>query len=181
MNASQLENFAQQITGKSVKIYKPENNLKYASYYPHTGNIEPQTKYGIYFNGVIQFDFVTGKNIDSFFKCFITQYINKFMTKQFLMIDNELRQLTKIECISKLKNDNRVYKHLFYTTLYGIGMFAFFTSENSLKKVNETLGGYLSSLGVTYDNEFSEAGWAYRFVIGKSVTEHNELLEKFEI
>jgi hypothetical protein len=103
------------------------------------------------------------------------------MTKQFLIIDGEFRQPTKNECISHLKNDNRVYKHLFYTTLYGIGMFAFFTSENSLKKVNETLGGYLTSLGITYHNEFSEAGWAYRFVIGKSVTEHNEILEKFEI
>ena len=42
------------------------------------------------------------------------------------------------------------------------------------------LADYLKENNVQYRNEWSDAGWVYRFVIGNKVEVHNELLTKFK-
>ena len=49
------------------------------------------------------------------------------------------------------------------------------------RKVGIKLAKYLESEGIKYYNEYSDAGWAYRFVINKDVNLHNDLLENFNL
>lgn len=179
MKTSDFLNFVNDFTGKKIKLLKPENNLKYAAYYPYNGNIEPLTKYGVFFDGRIVFDFVTGKNEDNFFKTFVTQYINKYQCKQMIFENGELIYPTKNQCIEKIKNADRVNKNYFYTTLYGIGVFCYFMRQSTLISYSNVLSKYLESNKITFKNEFSEAGWVYRFVIKKDVETHNEILTNF--
>jgi hypothetical protein len=183
MNAQNFNLFASDFTGKKVRIYKPENLTKYASYYPlsKTEIIHTSTKYGIEIGDYIAFDFVTGKSEDNFFKTFVTQFISKYQVKQMIFENGELIYPTKKQCVEKLKNSDRVNKHYFYTTLYGIGIFCFFMHQSSLRSCSCVLDKYLKSINVNYQNEFSEAGWVYRFLIKQSIEKHNELLTNFEM
>ena len=181
MTATEFINFANDFTGKKIKLYKPENNLKYASYLPYNGILETSTKYGISFGDHIVFDFVTGKNEDNFFKIFVTQFINKYQIKQMMFLDNgECAYMTKSQCIEKIKNSDRVNKNYFYTTLYGIGCFCYFMRKQTLMNYSKLLSNYLNSKNINFKNEFSEAGWVYRFCINKNFELHNELLTEFE-
>lgn len=180
MTSIEFINFANDFTGKNIKLFKPENNLKYASYYPFNGTLTPSTKYGISFGDYIVFDFVTGKNEDNFFKTFVTQYINKYQCKQMIFKNGELIYPTKNQCIEKIKNADRVNKNYFYTTLYGIGVFCYFMRQSTLISYSKVLSKYLESNKITFKNEFSEAGWVYRFCINKDVEVHNQLLTNFE-
>lgn len=180
MNTNEFIKFANDFTGKNIKIYKPENDLKYSSYYPYNGELLPNTKYGVSFGGYIVFDFITGKNVDNFFKTFVTQYINKYQVKQMIFENGELIYLTKLQCIEKIKNSDRVNKNYFYTTLYGIGCFCYFMRKSTLISYSEILTKYLKSKNIDFKNEFSEAGWVYRFCINKNIELHNELLTNFE-
>ena len=180
MTAKDFINFANDFTGKNITLYEPENNLKYASYYPTNKDLKPCTKYGICFGGYIVFDFVTGKNEDNFFKTFVTQYINKYQCKQMIFENGELVYPTKNQCIEKIKNSDRVNKNYFYTTLYGIGVFCYFMRQKTLFSYSNVLGKYLNSKNIDFKNEFSEAGWVYRFCINKNVELHNELLTDFD-
>ena len=85
------------------------------------------------------------------------------------------------EIIAKLKNSNRVSKYFFYTTLYGIGYFCIFMSKDTFDKTNKNLADYLKSKNIEFKNEFSDAGWVYRFVINKDVEIHNTLLDEFDL
>jgi hypothetical protein len=180
MNAIEFINFANDFTGKNIQIFKPENDQKYSSYFPYNGELLPNTKYGISFGGYIVFDFITGKNVDNFFKTFVTQYINKYQIKQMVFIDGEYKCMSKIECIEKIKNSDRVNKNYFYTTLYGIGCFCYFMRKTTLNSYSNILANYLKSKDIQFKNEFSEAGWVYRFCINKNIELHNELLTNFE-
>ena len=180
MQTIEFLKFANDFTDKNVKIYKPENDQKYSSYYPYNGELLPYTKYGIAFGGSIVFDFITGKNVDNFFKTFVTQYINKYQCKQMIFENGELVYLTKLQCIEKIKNSDRVNKNYFYTTLYGIGCFCYFMRKTTLNNYSNILANYLKSKNIDFKNEFSEAGWVYRFCINKNIELHNELLTNFE-
>jgi len=179
MKTSEFLKFANEFTGKNIKIYKPENDLKFASYFPYSGTMQPSTKYGISFGNYIVFDFVTGKNEDNFFKTFVTQFINKYQVKQMIFENGELIYPTKNQCIEKIKNENRVNKNYFYTTLYGIGCFCYFMRRETLSGYSKVLSEYLTENNINFKNEFSEAGWVYRFLINKDVEIHNNLLENF--
>lgn len=180
MTSIEFINFANDFTGKTIKLYKPENDLKYASYFPTSKDLEPNTKYGISFGDHIVFDFVTGKNEDNFFKTFVTQYINKYECKQMIFENGELIYPTKKQCIERIKNSDRVNKNYFYTTLYGIGVFCYFMRQSTLISYSNVLSKYLESNKIAFKNEFSEAGWVYRFCINKNIELHNELLTNFE-
>ena len=180
MKSIEFINFANDFTGKNIRLYKPENALKYASYLPYNGILEPCQKYGVSFGDYIVFDFVTGKNVDNFFKTFVTQYINKYQVKEMIFENGELVYLTKNQCIEKIKNSDRVNKNYFYTTLYGIGCFCYFMRQSTLINYSNILSNYLKSKNIGFKNEFSEAGWVYRFCINKNIELHNELLTNFE-
>jgi hypothetical protein len=184
MKAQQFENLAQEVTGQRIQLYEPHNpNDKWSSYSKFNGDLQPSTKYGININneGII-YDFKTTTKVETFFKSFINQHIQKYEMKQmnFELIDGKVHTIypTKEEVVKKYTTD-RVTKYHYYTTLYGIGMFAFFTKDVAIATAN--LAKYLNDKGIKFYNEYSDAGWAYRFVIGKKVEEHNLLLENFEL
>jgi hypothetical protein len=60
--------------------------------------------------------------------------------------------------------------------LYGIGWFCFLSSQSAFTKTNKILINYLTEKNIEFKNEFSQAGWVYRFVINKDINTHNELL-----
>lgn len=184
MKTIDFENLAKEITGKNIKLFKPENPKdKYTYYHKFNGVLEPSTIYGISVNGDIMYNFKTTKKIETFFKSFINQHINKYELKNngsYELVNGKVIYVepTKESIVKKYTSD-RVSKYHYYTTLYGIGMFAFFTKD--IVKATLNLAKYLESKKIAYSNEYSDAGWAYRFVINKSVETHNELLENFNL
>ena len=180
MNKINFENLVSEIVGKKIKIYKPENEHdKYTLYFSSFDILEPSKKYGIEIEGNILYDFKTTKKIETFIKSFINQHIKKYELKQFIFKDGDFINPSKNDVIKKYKDQNRVNKYFYYTTLYGIGMFSFFTRD--IIKANLEMANYLQEKKISYYNEFSDAGWAYRFVINKDVKKHNELLKNFNI
>jgi hypothetical protein len=187
MKAQQFEELANEITGLKIKIYKPRDpNDKWTTYMPFISQLEPETIYGIMivdqYGDNIEYRFKTTKKEETFFKSFINQHISKYEMKQaeYKMVDGQVQSVypKRAEVVKKYTSD-RVSKFHFYTTLYGIGMFAFFTKD--IAKATVELAKYLKSKGVTYSNEYSDAGWVYRFCINDKVENHNQLLENFNI
>lgn len=141
--------------------------------------IEENTIYGIsYGDKFIEFDLKVGK-IENLLKTFITQFSSKY--KRMVCI-NGVFEYQKKEVIQKQiieKNQDRVYKGLFYTTLYGIGFWCIFCRQKDLENAKD-LGIYLKDKKIDYSNEFSYAGWVLRFKIGKAIELHNTLLTNFK-
>lgn len=185
MKKQDLEQFARDITGKNIKVYiqtKFGRAWYLQEFSQNFSNIEPETFYGIAVNDTdIDYVFKTGKNKDGFLKSFLTQHISKYEMKQTIYQDGQLIKPTREHVIERFRTSDRVYKSCFYTTLYGIGFFCYLLNPEGFNKVRRVMGCHLDSLGVKYDNEFSEAGWVFRFVINKDVEFHNEVLEKYEI
>lgn len=50
-----------------------------------------------------------------------------------------------------------------YPASYGVGVASLFSREDDIK----TVANKLKSLGLKFRNEFSDAGWVYRFVISR--------------
>lgn len=167
-----------------VEIYLQTVGGKwYEQKYEKTETIEPLKIYGIKINGgsYIDYCFNSPKKEDSILKSFLSQYVTKYETKQSeLSKDGLLIKQSKESIYAKIKNSDRVENWVFYTTLYGIGTFCFFMSAKTLKGVHLKMAEYLKSKGIDFKNEFSDAGWVYRFVINKPVEIHNNLLSEFK-
>lgn len=144
--------------------------------------IEENTIYGIKYRGEygVMYSFKSGK-IDNLLKAFITTFSNKH--KILVQLENGTYdykvQKEKVQKTIIENNQDRVSKGLFYTTLYGIGFWAIFCSKQDIE-VAKMLADYLKENSIQYHNEWSDAGWVYRFVIGNKVEVHNELLTKFK-
>lgn len=183
MKTENLKKVAYDLFGDSIEIFEQtKGGAWYEQEYHPCSNVETEKVYGVKVEGgsYIDFSFKTTKKEDTIIKSFVNQYITKWETKRTVIVDGEFKKRTKAECIESLKNNNRVAKYYFYTTLYGIGFFCFFMSENVFRKTLEVMGTYLKSKGIEYTNELSEAGWVCRFVINQEVEQHNELLENFK-
>lgn len=177
-----INNIIKSVFNIDISILELENQSAkkwYDKKYKYVETLKENTIYGVYiksdYNGMIEFDFKVGK-IENVIKKFITTFSSKYKTTQF--INGELVNLSKIQIYDKLKNYNkdRVFKEMFYTTLYGIGVFVLFGNPNI-----EAMTTYLKNNKVEYKTEYSEAGWVYRFVINKDISYHNELLSNFTI
>ncbi|MFT6879130.1 MAG: hypothetical protein ACJARG_000054 [Arcticibacterium sp.] len=155
----------------------------YEQEYQKCEEVLPGKVYGVRNGDVfksIDYDFKAGKTEDGLLKGFISQYISKWEAKKMEFIDGQMVKKDKKEILEKIKNQDRVYNWIFYTTLYGIGTFAFFMSAKALADATIVMRSYLKEKGIEYSNEFSEAGWVYRFVINQKVETHNQLLEQFK-
>ena len=144
-------------------------------------DITTETNYGVFINGYCYFEFKTTKKEETFFKSFLNTFCRKYTYS--VMEDGFIveKKPTEIMDVLKAKNSDRVFKGMFYTTLYGIGIFSLFLSDKAIENLKNTLGSYLKESGIDYRNEYSEAGWVYRFVINKEVSIHNKLLENYKI
>jgi len=182
METTQLINFCRDMFGEDITIHLQTTPGKwYERKYQRANGLILDTVYGIAIENTIEFDFKTGKNEDTILKTFCTQWINKFECRQLVIKDGKFCNQDKKEVIKRLQTSDRVEKFNFYTTLYGIGYFCYFTGQKSFEQTNKILGDYLKSKGIEFKNEFSEAGWVYRFLINKDVKIHNSLLEGLTI
>jgi hypothetical protein len=188
MENIQLKQVAKSIFNKDIEIYIQTKHGKWyeSKYEKNTESIKLNTVYGISVREMgfglysIDFDFKTGKSEDTILKTFVTQFINKYECKQLVIKDGKFCKPDKKEIIEKYKNSDRVNKFFFYTTLYGIGYFVFFMGKKAFESTNKKLSDYLFNKGIEFRNEFSDAGWVYRFVINKDITIHNKLLSEFD-
>jgi len=177
--------FAKDVTESDVRVVLQIKDGKWyeQEYTKDFNTIEPQQKYGICIDGTtIDFDFKTGKNVDSFFKSFVSQYISKFMMKQLIFdkITNDLRNKTREECYTELKANERVFNSGYYTTLYGIGVFIFIMSEIQFRNHLEKMKIFLNDKNIDFKTEMSEAGWVLRFKFNKSILEINQILKEYK-
>lgn len=138
------------------------------------------TKYAVIYDGYNQFTLKVGK-IENLLKTFITQYCSRLTAYRQDEQGYWGTVLIKKEVFAKIVNANqdRVYKGLFYTTLYGIGFWAIFSTKKDVETAG-SLANYLKSNNIEYKNEWSDAGWVYRFKTGKDVLTNNNLLENFQ-
>lgn len=185
MKVKDLQAIAKDIFGTNVSFHLqvqggPWWNQRYISNFDE---VEPNKVYGVVVDSgnTIDFTINTAKNEDAIIKSFINQYITKWEMKQVHLINGDLRKKTKAECFETFKNNNRVAKYYFYTTLYGIGFFCYFMSPDTFTITYNIVANYLKANRVPFKTEFSEAGWVFRFLIRQDVAIHNELLDSLEI
>ena len=186
MNKLQIIDFANNILNENITILKQIKSGKWyeQEYTSNFTEIETECFYGVIMNSLdgsfntIDYIFKTGKKYDNILKTFVTQYISKYATKTSSeFINGSMVYPTKEKVLNNLKNNDIVTKHFFYTTLYGIGWFCFLSSQKAFIKNNEILINYLTEKNIKFKNEFSEAGWVYRFVLNDNIKKHNELLK----
>jgi hypothetical protein len=140
--------------------------------------ITENTVYGISIDNMIEYDFKSGK-IENLLKSFLVKYASR--KTEYRIIDGCFKTVSiKNEVMQNIiqKNQNRVLSGMFYTTLYGIGFWCIFSSKNDMV-IAKNLHSFLNDKNIPYENEFSDAGWVYRFVINKDVEMHNDLLKEF--
>lgn len=188
MLVRKFEKLVSDIIGQRVELYEllDQNAKKWyeQKFNKCTGDavIRLDYIYGVSLDGssIIDFNFKVGKTIESVLKTFITQYTTKVSAYDF--VDGVHTELTKEQKLKKIidKNKDRVYFGLFYTTLYGIGLWDFFNSKEVHKTLTDKMNKFLESEKITYKNEYSDAGWVYRYRFNLSIEKTNELLKKFE-
>ena len=95
------------------------------------------------------------------------------------------KELTIQDIVDKINKDNVYYNFTksfnklieldgfnCYPTTYGIGIFVLFGRKpESIEKITNKL----DSLGIEYKNEYSDAGWVYRFRISQSKENINKI------
>jgi len=151
------------------------------TYYRENNEIESGIIYGVFYDDMYRFDFKT-TNVENLLKSFLNKFASKYEVFKTLPDGRFTLTPSKKETLNKIidNNKDRVFKGLFYTTLYGIGFWAIFCNKNSKTFANE-MHKYLSDKNIAYKNEFSDAFWVYRFLIKQDVKYHNELLTNFNI
>jgi len=181
MKTDILKNLAKDLFGENIGFTKQIRDGKWyeREYSTDFKEIENGLTYGVIIDGSITFDFKASKSPDNIIKTFINQFISKYEAKKFDFETMQPIGLKKAK--SKFINSDRVFKSYFYTTLYGIGYFCYFMNQEVHNKTKKLLSDYLKSKKIDFTNEFSEAGWVYRFLINKGVSTHNYLLSEFKI
>jgi len=103
-----------------------------------------------------------------------------------------MKQPVTLEWVQNKLGTDRVYKSLadtfqkllgyrnlnVYPTTYGIGVFVLFNFQNQIETAKTEIEMLLNDNNITYSNEFSEAGWVYRYKISKSA-ENVKRIEDF--
>jgi len=82
------------------------------------------------------------------------------------------------ENFSNPQIEKSLIRYGFYTTEYGIGIFAFWETEYVVNAINK-LKEFLSGKNIPFSNEYSDARWVYRFKLNISKDAHNNLLQSF--
>lgn len=182
-NIQSFEKLVSAIVDEPIRFQLLENQAAkkwYEKTYIKAEEFTPSTTYGVIIDGTIDFDFKTTVDPDGLLKSFISQYTSK--RKQYDYVDGQVVVLNKKQLLDKITraNSDRVHFGLFYTTLYGIGLWDFFNSRTSHDTLTATLSKFLAENGIKFSNEYSDAGWVYRFRFGTPIEQTNQLLNQFK-
>jgi len=136
--------------------------------------------YCAYINGVCDFDFSV-KSIDNLFKSFYNSFISKHLMKR-MNFETGLNYTRHeaIETINKTINTVRSCFNCSYSTNYGIGVWVVCMPAmwvNGTKKAIETR---LKELNISFENEYSDAWWVFRYLIPGNYIDHNKIIESLK-
>lgn len=126
----------------------------------------------------------TGKGYGPYNKEFDWNYMSD-KQKEYCYFHNSSYMYSKESLLEQIEKNfekptitDTLCRYGFYTTEYGIGIFSFFLTDgvaNSIIKMEN----YLNSKGIPYRNEYSDARWVYRFILGLNKVKHNSILQNF--
>lgn len=184
MKISELNHRLSSIFGEKIRLYELTNQdaKKYEKRYilREDEMFKENFIYGVKIDSLIYFDFKV-KSFDNVMKSFYTNFINKYLAHTFCIIDNNFVELGVIRAKEKLSislDNERICKFLTYSTNYGIGIWCFFIPKTTFNEAKKQLETLLSKNKIGYKNEFSDAGWVYRYLISGSYIDHNLLIEQ---
>jgi hypothetical protein len=137
--------------------------------------------YGIRINNEIEYDFCV-QSIDNLFKSFLTNFINKYKVKQIDIAasTNGIKYYTKesaLKTVTNGFNGVRVHNGIMYSTNYGIGIWFIFMPVVWTDNAKNLIQSKLKELNINFQNEFSDAGWVYRYLIDGNYIDHNKIVE----
>lgn len=73
---------------------------------------------------------------------------------------------------------NALIRYGFYCTEYGIGIYSLWQTKQVIEAINK-MHSYLQSRSMPYKNEFSDAGWVFRFKLSLTKLIHINILNDF--
>lgn len=201
MKTEKFNNFIQEITGRNLIVRTNDVELQLEKEY-YVSLILPITKI------CVGFYWKLPKKEDNIMRSFITAFSSKYfepdpksydgsyfgskswddMTekdKERCYMHHRSNMYSRSELLSQIeKNFEKenftevMCKYGFYHTNYGIGMFCYFNTE-FVRNAIEKFKVYLTKKGIPFSNEYSDARWVYRFVLGLDKQKHESILEKF--
>lgn len=94
----------------------------------------------------------------------------KLVTAEYLIgkIANNTIYVNFAKDFEKLLNKLGLNSYSVYPTSYGIGVFRLYTHKIIVSNAKQVIDDILNDYGIKYTNEFSKAGWVYRYRISKS-------------
>jgi hypothetical protein len=136
--------------------------------------------YGVKIDGIIQFTFAV-KNFDNLMKSFYTNFINKYLAIQSIFVDGKIEK-RGVQRSKELFQSNmmteRLEKFLTYSTNYGIGVWIFFILKTDFAKIKQRVEKVLEKNAISFTNEYSDAGWVYRYKFSGNYLDHNLIIEQ---
>ena len=100
--------------------------------------------------------------------------------KQYDYSDGTIKHYTKEkaqkEVIEKF-DTSRASNGIAYSTNYGVGVWFIFMPKHWIDGTKKAIETKLSDLNIQFCNEFSEAGWVFRYVFNGSYLDHNKIIE----
>lgn len=201
METLKFEKLIQEITGcdfiinTTDKDIQPEKEYKIKRQLPITGR-------------TISFYWKSAKTSEKMLKSFITAYCNKYkepnparyngryygskkwedmseQQKEYAYSHHVSNMYNKKDLLEQVQNNfnkpgitETLCKYGFYSTEYGIGIFALWATDGVMEAINK-MSKYLKSKNIPYTNEFSDAKWVLRFKLGLDKQTHTNILNSF--
>lgn len=202
MNTSNFQNLIQAITGRELIINTndaeiiPEKEYQIYKIFPIT-----QIK--------SSFKWKAAKTEEKMLRSFITAFCSKYTEpnpasydyvyggKQYFWKDkseeekeqcifhHRSRQYSKDQLMKQVSDNfnkesiqDALLKYGFYHTEYGLGIFCFWETEYVVNSINK-LKQFLSTQGIPFKNEFSDAKWVFRFKLNLTKENHLSILKQF--
>lgn len=186
MKITEINKTLSNLFDDNIKLFELKNQLAkkwYDKTYikPIDKNFQPGLIYGIWIDGMIEFDFSV-KNIDNLFKSFFNNFVSKYKMKRmdWNTGKNYTREDAKKSIVSNFDNI-RETNGIMYSTNYGIGIWFMFMPNLWIEKTTKAIITKLKKLNINYTNEFSDAKWVFRFVFDGNYIDHNKIVESIEI
>jgi len=199
MQTNKFTSLIQSITARNLKIDTTDEILQFEKEY-FIYIILPITERKIYFK------WVTPKTTDKFLRSFITAFTTKFFEpnplsysgrygskwedmdakqREYAYHHHRSNMYSKKDLLEQIQAnfntdaiENTLIKYGFYSTEYGIGIFALWATEGVLNAI-QRLKNHLQSKNIPYTNEFSDARWVYRFKLGLPKEINTTILNSF--
>mgnify|MGYP003609017569 CR=1 FL=1 len=199
METNKFISLIQNITGRNLQIDTQDEILQFEKEY-YVFIVLPITDRKIYFK------WVTPKTTDKFLRSFITSFTTKFFQpnpsnyngrygskwedmdekqREYAYHHHRSNMYSKNELLEQIHGNfnsdnicNTLIKYGFYSTEYGIGIFALWATDGVLNAIQK-LKQYLQSKNIPYTNEYSDARWVYRYKLGLDKNTHTSILNNF--